>query len=77
MVDNICKVNAVANVEGKGRDDFKLSLLEQAEQLLLSREAGQENSRAVLKLAKHVQGAFSAYRDLMREYESNIELVDP
>jgi len=40
MLDNICKVNAVANVEGKGRDDFKLSLLEQAEQLLLSREAG-------------------------------------
>ncbi len=27
LLDNICKVNAVANVEGKGRDDFKLSLL--------------------------------------------------
>lgn len=34
LLDNICKVNAVANVEGKGRDDFKLSLLQYAEKLL-------------------------------------------
>jgi hypothetical protein len=31
LIENICSVNAVANQEGKGRDDFTFSLLLQAE----------------------------------------------
>ena len=34
LLENICQVNAVANVEGKGRDDFEFALLEQSEKLL-------------------------------------------
>ncbi len=77
LLDNICKVNAVANVEGKGRDDFKLSLLEHAEKLLQGADGDQSDSKAVTHLANHVKSTFAAYGDLMREYEANIELVDP
>ena len=34
MLTNISQVNTVANVEGKGRDDFEFALLEQAESLM-------------------------------------------
>jgi len=34
MLGNIAQVNTVANVDGKGRDDFEFNLLEQAEALM-------------------------------------------
>jgi len=33
LIENISQINSVANDEGKGRDDFELKLLLQAEQL--------------------------------------------
>ena len=39
--------------------------------------SGQKYSRAVLKLANNVSETFEAYRDLIRQYMTNIELVDP
>lgn len=73
MVEFISQVNAVVNVEGKGRDDFDSKLLEQSEQL--ARRAG--HSRAANRLAHNVLASFNHYRQLMRQYMVNIELVDP
>lgn len=76
ILTNICQVNAVANIEGKGRDDFDLALLLQAE-ALQSREAMERYSLAVTRLAKGVSSSFMTYRQLIRQYQTNIELVDP
>ena len=66
----------MANVDGKGRDDFEFELLEKAEVLMEPRQVA-KHSRAVTRLAKNVQSTFDAYRQLIREYQTNIELVDP
>ena len=50
LLQNICQVNAVANVEGKGRDDFDFALLEQSESLMETRSLS-KYSRAVTRLA--------------------------
>ena len=76
ILNNICQVNAVANVEGKGRDDFDMALLLKAEDLQQT-ESMARYSLAVTRLARNVSTSFLAYRELMRQYESNIELVDP
>ena len=76
LLHNICQVNSVANVEGKGRDDFEFALLEQSESLVKPPQVN-KYSKAVTKLANEVLGSYDAYRALMREYQSNIELVDP
>ena len=34
LLENICQVNAVANFEGKGRDDFDFALLLLCEELI-------------------------------------------
>lgn len=52
--------------------------MEQAETLLKGTDGSANlNSKAVTHLANHVKSTFAAYGDLMREYEANIELVDP
>lgn len=73
LLENICQVNAVANLEGKGRDDFQFSLMLAAEGI--SKKA--DYSHAVRSLATKVQQSFNAYRALMLKYQENIELVDP
>ena len=40
LLENICQINAVANVEGKGRSDFEIALLERSEQI--DRECAQK-----------------------------------
>ena len=50
LLQNICQVNAVANVEGKGRDDFDFALLEHSESLMEPRSLS-KYSRAVTRLA--------------------------
>ena len=76
ILSNICQINAVANVEGKGRSDFEISLLERSEQLEQDKRE-KLYSQAVSKLAAGVQSSFEAYRKLIRHYQTNIELVDP
>lgn len=78
LIENICSVNAVANQEGKGRDDFTFSLLLQAEQLNKPNSHNMRvYSKAVDKLASRIRATFASYRELMRKYQTNIELVDP
>jgi hypothetical protein len=66
-------VNAIANTEGKGRDDFDFKILQQAELILKS----SYKSNAVQNLAMQVRTSFNAYRLLMHRYSVNIEIVDP
>ena len=77
MLENICQVNAiVAGEDGKGREDFKFSTLNLAEKLLKPNNES-AYSRAVLHLASNVSETFEAYRELIRNYMTNIELIDP
>jgi len=46
----ICKINAVANVEGKGRDDLNFEILQESEGIL--RRITKEQSQAVRFLAE-------------------------
>ena len=78
MLSFICQINAVANVEGKGRDDFKWALMQTAENILeIERYRKRDYSKAVKDLADKVKTSFNAYRVLMQKYQKNIEIVDP
>ena len=72
-------MNAVANEEGKGKEDFKFEILLTAEDLLESKETETFRgfSMAVKTLASKVRSSFDAYRELMLEYRENIEVIDP
>ena len=37
FVKSICSINAIANVDGKGRDDFEVQTLQSAEHVLASK----------------------------------------
>ncbi|KAL4464053.1 hypothetical protein ABPG74_005990 [Tetrahymena malaccensis] len=71
----IAQMNAVANMEGKGRDDLDIEILIQAEGIL--RKVTNEQSRAVRVLAEEIKNNFQNLRALFRKYEQNIEMVDP
>ena len=77
MLALICQINAVANVEGKGRDDFEWALMKTAEGILSVQNNSIDYSRAVIELADKVKTTFNAYRVLMQKYQKNIEVVDP
>jgi len=78
LIAQVCKVNAVANVEGKGRDDLTITTLHAAEQVIKAHKRNPaEYSKAVLNLANKVKTSFNAFRILMRKYEVNIEAADP
>jgi hypothetical protein len=69
------KINAVANPEGKGRDDLQPEILFTAESLC--RRISSSQSKAVRKLAEAIRKSFADMRSLLRKYEENIEGVDP
>jgi len=69
------QINSVANSEGKGRDDLKIEIMESAEGILS--RISPDQSKAVRKLAEQIRASFVKFRQLMRKYEENIEVVDP
>ena len=72
----ICgSINSVANSEGKGRDDFTVEILIAAESI--SRRVSNLQSRAVRKLSERIKESYNNLRILMRQYNENIELIDP
>ena len=75
MVQQIGKINSVANIEGNGRDDLKVDILIAAEGL--TRRISSVRSRAVKQLAEQIRSSFTSIRHLLRRFESNIEIVDP
>mmetsp|Transcript_4905 Transcript_4905/g.9181 ORF Transcript_4905/g.9181 Transcript_4905/m.9181 type:complete len:575 (-) Transcript_4905:1982-3706(-) len=75
LVNVIGRINSVANIEGKGRDDLSSDILVAAEGL--TRRMATVQSKAVRNLAERIRQAFTALRLLFRRYDQNIELVDP
>jgi len=75
LVKVVCKINSVANLEGKGRDDLKVEILEEAESL--SRKIRSIQRKPIRLLADRIRQSFSELRKLLRKYGQNIEIVDP
>ena len=71
----IGQINAVANTQGKGRDDLTAEILIAAEGI--SRRISDSQSHAVRRLADQIKLSFKSLRELMRKYGENIEVVDP
>lgn len=75
LVTMIGKINSVANIEGKGRDDLTLDILIAAEGI--TRRMSSAQTSPLRSLAEKIRNSFSAYRCLLKKYEANIEVVDP
>lgn len=71
-MERLCEINPVANVSGKGRNDFKIEVLLRAESTAMTC-----SSSAVKKLAEQVKHTFKLFRMLISKYSENIEVVDP
>ena len=65
----------MANPEGMGRDDLSNDILLAAEGIY--RRVSPAQSKAVRNLAERIKKAFLDFKQLLRKYESNIEVVDP
>lgn len=68
-------MNRVANIEGKGRDDLTINILIKAENVI--RKVSVNNSKSIRSLAEGVSKSFNAFRNLLKKYAENIEIVDP
>eukprot|EP00826_Nyctotherus_ovalis_P047494 TRINITY_DN5466_c0_g1_i1.p1 TRINITY_DN5466_c0_g1~~TRINITY_DN5466_c0_g1_i1.p1 ORF type:complete len:325 (+),score=82.94 TRINITY_DN5466_c0_g1_i1:1118-2092(+) len=75
LVDLCGRINAVANTQGKGRDDLKVEILLAAEDV--SRKISNYRSKAVRKLSQEIKTSFHKLRCLFKKYSENIEAVDP
>lgn len=74
LVIIIGKINSVANIEGKGRDDLSIDILKAAEALIRRMSTP---ARCIRNLAEKIKQAFIGMRVLIRKYSQNIEIVDP
>ena len=74
LVVIIGKINSVANIEGKGRDDLTVDILKAAEVLIRRMSTP---AKCVKNLAEKIKQSFLALRLLFRKYSLNIEIVDP
>ena len=75
FLQDVCQINSVANIMGKGRDDFEIEILIQAENL--SEYLSSKQNNAVKQLADQISQTFMKIRTLIRKYNDNIEVVDP
>jgi hypothetical protein len=75
LVEICCQLNSIANPDGKGRDDLSVDILLAAEGI--SRRVSLSQSRAVRHLADQIKASFTDFRELLRKFADNIELVDP
>ena len=73
MIQRLCEINPVTNSQGKGREDFKLEVLQKAEELSIK----PSSTGATKKVADKVKSTFNLFRTLLRKYSENIEVVDP
>lgn len=75
LIQVLGKINSVANPEGMGRDDLSNDILLAAEGIY--RRISPAQSKAVRSLAERIKKAFLDFKQLLRKYEQNIEVVDP
>lgn len=83
LVSWISQINAVANINGKGRDDLKYSILEEAEKrksevdAYLSANEYTHKSKWFSQLYDNLHTTLVNFRALLVKYSDNIEVVDP
>ena len=75
LIQVLGKINSVANQEGMGRDDLSNDILLAAEGIF--RRVSPHQSKAVRVLAERIKKTFLDFRNLLKKYEQNIEVVDP
>jgi hypothetical protein len=75
LIQILGKINSVANPEGMGRDDLSNDILLAAEGIF--RRVSPNQSKAVRILAERIKKTFQDFRNLLKKYEQNIEVVDP
>lgn len=75
MIDQFKVMNSVANVEGKGRDDLGVDVLEEAEKVLT--QVSKAECETLRSLAESIQQIFEEMKELVKGYSVNIEIVDP
>ena len=75
VIQILGKINSVANPEGMGRDDLSNDILLAAEGIF--RRVSPHQSKAVRVLAERIKKTFLDFRNLLKKYEQNIEVVDP
>ena len=82
LIEWICKINSVANTNGKGRDDLSIEVLEAAEKrkkevkrFKSNNNIGSQSPFSILYTG--IMKSFTDLRCLLRKYAENIEVVDP
>jgi len=75
LIQILGKINSVANNEGMGRDDLGNDVLLAAEGIY--RRITPTQSKAVRNLADKIKKTFNDFKNLLRKYDTNIEVVDP
>ena len=75
LITILGKINSVANLKGMKRDDLGAEVLIAAEGIL--RGNSPNLSKEVRNLAERIKKAFNDFKNLLRKYDQNIEVVDP
>ena len=75
LITILGKINSVANLKGMKRDDLGAEVLIAAEGIL--RGNSPNLSKEVRNLAERITKAFNDFKNLLRKYDQNIEVVDP
>jgi hypothetical protein len=71
----VSRLNSVANVEGKGRDDLGIEVLLAAEQVLT--RVTENQALSVRMLAEKIRSSWEGVREVLRFFSDNFEMVDP
>lgn len=83
LVECISKINAVANTNGKGRDDLTYDILETADRRRLELSHINlsikltSNKSSFHRLHENMKSTLANLRILLAKYSENIEVVDP
>lgn len=82
LIELICKINSVANISGKGRDDLGYEILEAAEKrkkevCSLKSWSPSEIRSPFIRLYENIHLTLTNIRLLLTKYSENIEVVDP
>ena len=75
LINNILKLNKIANVDGKGRDDLPPEILFRAEKVLVT--VSENQSKGMRNLALKIKNSLNVIRLLFHKYSKNIEGIDP
>jgi hypothetical protein len=75
LCEKISRLNSVANIDGKGRDDLTFEVLTAAENVLAT--VTEFQSRSVRVLAEKIRESFENVREVLRFFGENFEMVDP